>query len=452
MKRRRYLMISVLAFCICFFLCGCTNKAESKVQTVEKAMVEEGHLSEEFSDMQVVETNVKLDFTKEELLADYDYMWEVLEENYLFFDILADRDIDIESLKQNTRQQIADCDMDLDEFIAALESLFRHMQCFAHLGLLQTDAYEGMYEYYCNTMAEDESLGAWRTSLENPQTQAVYAYMKEKEPADDVMKEDADLPQASYDAARKAVIFQIPTFNHMLIERDKNFFIDYLESLEGTEVKHIIFDITGNGGGSDYYWMENIVAPFGGSYECVFYVYLKDTPLIREYFLEGQTEAMPLSDLPADHVLPSFAEDLELTHFIKMPWTESNDAIFGEEILEAKRWVLVDEKVYSAADKFSAFCKATGWATLVGKRTLGDGIGYTPIMEALPNTGLLIRFSGEAGESEDGLLNTAVGTAPDYYTDIKKFEDPLTACKRLLYAFTVFGAVPTVHKALQDEV
>ena len=57
--------------------------------------------------------------------------------------------------------------------------------------------------------------------------------------------------------------FQIPTFNHTFVERDKNFFVDYLESLDGAEVEHIIFDITGNGGGSDYYWKENIVAPFG---------------------------------------------------------------------------------------------------------------------------------------------------------------------------------------------
>ena len=78
--------------------------------------------------------------------------------------------------------------MDLEDFIVALESLFEHMQCFAHLGLLQTDAYYGMCEYYCNTMAEDKSLRAWKMRLENPQTQAVYAYVREKELSDNIRK------------------------------------------------------------------------------------------------------------------------------------------------------------------------------------------------------------------------------------------------------------------------
>lgn len=439
-KKQQLLICFLLCMCPCI-LSSCTNKTENKEPQAEMAMVEEEHLSESSADMPENEAIARLDFTKEDFLADYDYMWEVLEENYLFFDILEERGIDVESLKKDTRQQIAERDIDLDDFIAVLEKLFQRMQCFAHLGLLQTDAYDVMYEYYCNVMAEDEFMRAWRTPLENPQTQAVYAYMKEEETDSQTVKEEW-LPQGAYDSERKAVIFQIPTFEHMFIERDKDFFIDYLESLEGAEIKHIIFDITGNGGGSDYYWKENIIAPFGGSYECVFYLYLKDTPLSREYFLEGQTEALPIADLPTDHMLPAFAENLGLTHFIAVQWQESNDAIFKKEILEAKRWVLVDGKVYSAADTFCAFCKETGWASVVGERTLGDGIGYAPIMETLPNTGLLIRFSDVAGESDEGLLNAAVGTAPDYYTDIRKFEDPLTACKRLIDAETGAKAVP----------
>ncbi|MCM1038564.1 MAG: S41 family peptidase [Ruminococcus sp.] len=416
MQKKQLLMLLYINICL---LCSCANKFESETKTIETDIPKEEQSIEE------------INFTKEEFLADYDYMWEVLEENYLFFGTIEDYGIDVEFLKQDTKQQIEQHVTDLNSFVVMLNSLFQQMQFFAHLGLLETDAYDVMYEYYCNTMVEEESMRAWRISLENPQTQIVYDYMKEKEFTDYVVKNES-FPQASYDAVRKTVIFQIPTFTHIYVERDKTFFVDYLKSLDGMEIEHIIFDITGNRGGSDYYWEENIVAPFGGNYEWIYYLYLKDTPLIRDYFFNGQTKVMPLSDLPEDHIPPPFINELGLTHFIRIQWQLSNNPVFKQEILSAKRWVLVDERVYSAADTFCAFCKATGWATLVGRRTLGDGIGYEPILETLPNTGLIIRFSGVVGESNEGFLNTAVGTAPDYYTDAKKLEDPVTACKRLI--------------------
>lgn len=417
--RKKQLLVLCFLCIYSGLLCSCTNNFRCETRTAGAAILKGEQPIEE------------IDFTKEELLADYDYMWEVLEENYLFFGTIEDHGIDVESLKQDTRQQIEQQVTDLSGFVVTLNYLFQQMQFFAHLGLLEADAYDVMYEYYCDTMIEEESTHAWRTSLENPQTRIVYDYMKEKESIDHVVKNES-FPQASYDASRKTVMFQIPTFTHMYVERDKNFFVDYLKSLDGMEIEHIIFDITGNRGGSDYYWEENIAAPFGGNYEWIYYLYLKDTPLVQDYFFNGQIKVMPLSDLPEDHIPPLFIEELGLTHFIRIQWQISNDPVFGQEILNAKRWVLIDEKVYSAADTFCAFCKATGWATLVGRRTLGDGIGYAPILETLPNTGLLICFSGVAGESEDALLNAVAGTAPDYYTDAKKFEDPVTACRRLI--------------------
>ena len=79
----------------------------------------------------------------------------------------------------------------------------------------------------------------------------------------------------------------------------------------------------------------------------------------------------------------------------------------------ARRWVLIDGGVYSSADKFACFCRSTGWATLVGTRTSGDGMGATPVLILLPESGLLVRFSVMAGENPDGSINAAAGTAPD---------------------------------------
>ena len=59
---------------------------------------------------------------------------------------------------------------------------------------------------------------------------------------------------------------------------------------------------------------------------------------------------------------------------------------------DAKRWVLVDRDVCSASESFVNFVKKTRWAKTVGTKTKGDGLGSTPILVMLPNSGLLIRF------------------------------------------------------------
>ncbi|KYH29724.1 peptidase family S41 [Clostridium tepidiprofundi DSM 19306] len=80
---------------------------------------------------------------------------------------------------------------------------------------------------------------------------------------------------------------------------------------------------------------------------------------------------------------------------------------------EGKIYLLVDRRVYSSAESFAAFCKTSKWATLIGKRTGGDGIGIDPILCSLPNSGFVIRFTGEMGLNSDGSANEETQTEPD---------------------------------------
>ena len=119
-----------------------------------------------------------------------------------------------------------------------------------------------------------------------------------------------------------------------------------------------------------------------------------------------------------EHNVPAAVEDFGLTHYFTFTRKLSSDTVLKEKMLSAKRWVIIDEQVYSSADSFAAFCKETGWATLVGERTKGDGKGVSPILITLPKTGLLVRFSGVAVESSDGNLNAITGTRPDVRINI----------------------------------
>ncbi len=80
---------------------------------------------------------------------------------------------------------------------------------------------------------------------------------------------------------------------------------------------------------------------------------------------------------------------------------------------DGKVWLLVSNQVYSAAEAFTVFCKDTGFATIVGTETGGDGIGIDPVYFMLPNSGLLIRYSPLFGLNPDGSSNEEYGSTPD---------------------------------------
>ena len=48
------------------------------------------------------------------------------------------------------------------------------------------------------------------------------------------------------------------------------------------------------------------------------------------------------------------------------------------------------------------FSKASGFATLVGRTTRGDGIGTDPAYLILPNSGLVVQYSLMYGVTADG--------------------------------------------------
>ena len=68
-------------------------------------------------------------------------------------------------------------------------------------------------------------------------------------------------------------------------------------------------------------------------------------------------------------------------------------------------------------ESFAAFSKETKWATLVGTTTGGDGIGMTPAVASLPNSGLVFRFPMSMGINSDGTINEETHTKPDIFAE-----------------------------------
>ena len=400
-------------------LCAC--QATTAPSVSESALATSHVLSAE-SQVQAVDAPI----TTEQLLEDYDYLWTALEENYVFFPILEQQGIDIAAIQTDTRNLIQNQVPDVSTFYETLRQMFLKCNHFAHLNVVSKDVYDSMARYYC---AEGQEDSGWKDALEKANVRRFYenapANASEQTAPNSAVSETIF---AEYDDQRKTIIITIRSFAQEKLQQDQQYLQDFFQSHAEDEVRDIVFDITHNRGGSTLYWNENIVAPFGGSYTWGTWLYVRDTALTRQYLADEQAY-QPMEQLPEDHPAPEFVSELGLTDFCHYTECLNSDATLPDNLRTAKRWVLVDDAVYSAAESFAYFCKKTGWATLVGTATDGDGLGVTPVMIDLPNTGILVRFSAQAGENPDGTCNTERGTMPDYACG--RFEAPIAAFARV---------------------
>lgn len=210
----------------------------------------------------------------------------------------------------------------------------------------------------------------------------------------------------------KAAYLKVSSFSAFNVESDRDGIYKFLANVK--DYPYLIIDIRGNGGGSENYWMENIVEPL-----------LSETKAFNSYLLfKGGKYIEPFikSRLGGTEPMSLFPDDLnnsgELKSSFKSFFKSTRSYKPSNSIgFKGKIYLLVDDYVFSSAEAFAAFAKATGWATIVGTWTGGDGIGMDPALFSLPNSGLVIRFPLEMGLNPDGTSNEEYHTAPDVYAE-----------------------------------
>ncbi|NHJ49921.1 MAG: hypothetical protein FK733_19165, partial [Asgard group archaeon] len=183
-------------------------------------------------------------------------------------------------------------------------------------------------------------------------------------------------------------------------------FYDQIENYD-----HLIIDIRGNPGGNDYFWYENIVEPLlKENVESKSYIALKDGATYSHILRKENNYYFKKSKNSFDYLPPEvLAEEYKIYKFYSSFESGENPVAFDGEIS-----VLVDKYVYSSAEAFSVFCKNTGFATLYGTNTGGDGIGHQ-FFFVLPHSKLVIKYSFALGLFESGHANQEIHTSPDVY-------------------------------------
>ena len=356
-------------------------------------------------------------------LEDYRQFWEILEQDYPYLPYLASRGYDLDGIRSRYASRLQYVN-NPTAFLTLLSDVCRELDNFAHLHVFTPEWYELYYATFVNNpqMSEFPEYRAFREILTDPTLSALY-----RPSSGDYRQQQAEsLPESTYSyyADCDALYLSLPTFRDETVERDRDILTEALKQYP--DVKHIIFDIRENSGGNDRYWKDNLVTPLGGDpYEDRAYLFYRDTPRLSPYF--AAYASAPVTELTE---LPEWVADLKLDRYFCLEGANPGLSAEAEALpgRSARRWLLVSPVVYSSAEMFAAFCKNTGWATLVGKTTGGDGIGTDPVLMKLDHTGLLFRFSAAVGENEStGLPSAYGGTVPDYETD-----SALSECLRII--------------------
>ena len=352
-----------------------------------------------------------------EYLEDYNYVWNLLESNYPYYTYIENEGVDIDDVKQRYSNEVINVDNE-ESFAEVLSRMFNELGGLGHLTVVDSNTYIGYLSVLDSSGFGNERINsAFRQRLTSKKLAPRYCLQNTKRT--DVIKDDSfPRVEIQYIEDINTLLLKIPSFSTDLIERDKDVLAKAFADYPKTE--NVIFDISGNSGGSDKYWIENIVEPFGGSYEQKTILYFKESDLTEDYLGNDI-----LSDTASLENVPKCVGELNLDKYKDNSLSISAESSIEPNNREIKKWVLISGNTYSSADSFAQFCKETNWACLVGDGTGGAGGGMTPILELLPNTGLLIRFSIDV-VIDDDKLNVVEGTSPNI--QCIKNETPLDRC------------------------
>ena len=382
--------------------------------------------------------------TTEQKLEDLDLLYQTLKENYPYFHTLKRmRDADLDQKYRKARGEIRTSNTDIS-FYQQLDEFINTNDQIGHLLLHNPYWFEETADSYRRVAADypdSDRMQKLAAAYNNPKSLENYKKMRQvTDPAyDKVMDYYASLESAQTDEQESVAanvqtrIIKEGSIAYIKIDRflsgneygeDKKQLFDFYHKVRGYD--HIIFDLTDNGGGSMDYFNDLIASPnIDSALTCNAYGLIKGGENNR-IFLD-MDQYRPVSEFPD---LPrTNQEDLSDTDFFHdIQYTV--DPAGGGKMLSGKLWMLVSDTVFSSSEYAAMFSKATGFMTLVGTQTGGEGIGSDPLPIILPNSGLIVQYAPVYGVMPDGSGSQECKTALDIRS--ADGETALNACLRAI--------------------
>lgn len=394
-----------------------------------------------------------MNITQEQYTEDFDWLYSEMQENYPYFDVVSrETGVDIDKAYMEYRKKVGICTNDVD-FVATVREFTEQMKYVGHLsswGYRYMSEVDNMKALISQFPQHKEQLTPYLVNLDNPTSQRNYQAMQgfyenidlqvEKaneglltdttaEPVDSSKAEPLNVETKIIQDGQIAYV-KINGFNMELYTSDKEILLPFYNSI--LDYENIIIDITDNGGGGMDYFNDLVVAPLiSKSVTVSAYMLAKGGENNRD-FLQldngiAEGEWKPIKDLPA---LPKLnVDDLkDMDYFAQEDYTVN--PLNEQQGFKGKVWLLVSSNNYSSSEYAARFSTYSGFATLVGEQTSGDGIGVDPAYIILPNSGLVVQYSPVYGITEDGTGSEEFGTSPDIASE--KGDSPLETCLKAI--------------------
>lgn len=378
--------MKIWKFCLVSFLCLCACRLSA----------------------QTAEALEMAPLTAEQKVADFEYLYGALRDNYPFFGV-AERKYGVDWLaKYDDYMERVAATTDDKDYIAELNRIIRELHD-GHLDIFPTVLPEYFEEIYSSAPGHKK----WVKMIRKSGRRAEYwSNMFPSKPRVNVG--GASQPVISFYRDTmlcdgRVAYMRIEALDMASLAVDGEKIDRFLASI--ADARCLVIDIQGNGGGNTRYWSEHIVPrlisePLEFSTDVLskngeLNKYFKPRYFGRKsYRLESQPEGGSLPDELLDGSY--YAHE---THLKVKP---ENPVAFEGEI-----FLLVDGGVFSSSGIWADFCKRTGWATLVGRTTATQGMGSDPGIICLPESGILVRYPIDSGINADGTFNGETGIRPD---------------------------------------
>lgn len=370
----------------------------------------------------------KPQLTPSQKIKDFEFLYETLKDNYPYFGVgKRANGIDWLSKKQEYLNLVQKTESD-SAYIFTLRSILSELGN-GHADMSFVEWWDSYTDLYKKVADREPEYKKWVTVLTDSAARPAYwsslLQSGRKAPAKSESTAAKSKPRPVYSDSivtdGKIGIMRITSFSLQRIERDSARIMSFLRNIK--DFDNLIIDIQNNGGGATRYWKENIVEKLAK--DTVYYpqyLIIKDGNLNKEFYpkyFENTTV------IKKDETLPHIPDEmLDGTFRLKIdPDTVSpkNPVAF-----KGKIYLLVNGVVFSSAEGFAYFCKATKWATIAGVRTGGDGVGSDPVPFILPQSGIIIRYPALSGFNPDGSLNFEERTIPDILIEGKGVDERLT--------------------------